>query len=398
MQRKLESNIWKYALILITNKRVFVAIIGSYYLTIPNVTPWWVGFFMFVGSLASFLFEVPSGYVSDKIGHKNGLILSKVLLVLSSAFLLFAGNIFLAATGTVLWSIGFAFISGTGSAFLFETLKALGKEKKYTHISGKVSSIGFAVPVIFMVSVPFLVSINFTLPFLVALITDSIGLIAALLLVKPPVSQKQIEEIGVTNFKQVMRTGYKLKFFRYALFFGILGGILTGAGAFRAPYQELVGIPIIYLGLLLGIGRIAASLLLAYSGTLRNLFKNLRNLATSSFIIFLFLIFGLGSFHAWWAIAAIFIVSNALYWGSLQIRDGFLLDIIHKNNFKATLLSVVGQLYSFFAAFAGLGVGFAIELFSYQTAFLILGLLFPILLLLPYIFILKDPRSRIMRV
>lgn len=37
MNSKLHSNLWKYALILISKKRIFVAILGAYYLTVPDV-------------------------------------------------------------------------------------------------------------------------------------------------------------------------------------------------------------------------------------------------------------------------------------------------------------------------------------------------------------------------
>jgi len=70
MQKLLQGNIWKYTLLLIANKRIFVAILGAYYLTIPDVNAAGIGIILLAGSLAGFVFEIPSGYVSDKIGHK----------------------------------------------------------------------------------------------------------------------------------------------------------------------------------------------------------------------------------------------------------------------------------------------------------------------------------------
>ena len=70
----LEGNIFKYGLSLIANKRIFVAILGAYYLTVPGVTPWWIGAILLISSGMGVLFEVPSGYIADKIGHKKALV------------------------------------------------------------------------------------------------------------------------------------------------------------------------------------------------------------------------------------------------------------------------------------------------------------------------------------
>src|SRR3989344_3349293 len=161
MQKLLQGNIWKYTLLLIANKRIFVAILGAYYLTIPDVTPEGIGIILLAGSLAGFIFEIPSGYVSDKIGHKTALVLSRLFMLVSTLFFLFASNIIFLILGGVFMSMAHAFHSGTGSAFMHETLRGLKREKEYAKVMGKISSIGFAIPIVFMVLTPFLVSISF---------------------------------------------------------------------------------------------------------------------------------------------------------------------------------------------------------------------------------------------
>lgn len=69
---------------------------------------------------------------------------------------------------------------------MHETLRTLGREHEYTKVMGKISSLGFAIPIVLMVTVPFLVSISYKLPFIISVITDTIGLIAALALKVPP--------------------------------------------------------------------------------------------------------------------------------------------------------------------------------------------------------------------
>lgn len=389
-QKALESNIWKYTLLLIANKRVFVAVLGAYYMTIPGVDNAWVGIILFAGSIAGFVFEVPSGYLSDKFGHKQALVLSRVLMLFSTLLFLISDNITLLILGSVFMSLSHAFHSGTGSAFMHETLSELGREDDYTKVTGKASSIGFAVPIVLMVLVPFLVGISFKLPFIFALVIDVIGLVAAMLLVKPAVSQEHVDEVNTTNFKQVMQEGHRLHFFRHALFLGIVSGALFGISAFRPIYQEFIGIPVIWFGVLFGLGRAGASLMLAYSEKIRKVVKNLHNFYLVQLVLYSSLFLLLGATSNWWIVAVVFIVINAFTWGLSQVSAGYMMEIIRGSKFKATLLSTKALINELVGAMCGLGMGFLFSYVSYQLGFLYFGIMFIVVLLPLYVFIVKS--------
>lgn len=392
MEKNLQSNIWKYTLLLIANKRIFVAILGAYYLTIPDVTPKIIGIILLAGSISGFIFEIPSGYASDKIGHKYALITSRVLMLLSTTFFLVADDIIFLILGAIFLSASTAFHSGTGSAFMHETLRGLNREKDYTRVMGKMSSIGFAVPIVFMVLVPFLVSVSYKTPFLIALIVDLVGLFAAISLVVPPVPQKHIEEIGATNFRQVVKEGYHLNYFSIALFSGIISGILFSIGGFRAPYQTFLQIPVIWYGVFFGIGRAGASLMLAYSGKIKK-YITLLSFYRFQFIIYTLLILILGIISTWWVVVLTFVVINAFQWGLSKINEGYQLDIIKSSKFKATLLSTGSQIDQVFAAISSFGVGFMIEKVSYQYGFLYLGIIFFLVLFPLYLYVARRYRA-----
>lgn len=392
MQKPLQGNIWKYTLLLIANKRIFVAILGAYYLTIPDVNAAGVGIILLAGSLAGFVFEIPSGYVSDKIGHKQALVISRICILLSTILFLVANNItFLILAGIAL-STGIAFHSGTGSAFMHETLRGLQREKDYASVMGKISSIGFAVPIVFMVLVPFLVSISFKLPFAIALIVDLVGLFAAFSLVVPPVPQEEVKEIGVTNFRQVLQEGYRLNFFTFALFSGIISGVLFSVGGFRAPYQIFLEVPVIWFGVFFGIGRAFASLLLAYSGKIRAI-TTIYSFYKFQLILYTVFILMLATVSTWWIVVIAFIVINAFQWGLSKVDNSYMMDIISSSKFKATLLSTHAQIEHIVGAIASFGIGFAIERLSYQSGFLYLGLAFLIVLIPLYLYILKQRKA-----
>ncbi|MFZ1720138.1 MAG: MFS transporter [Candidatus Moraniibacteriota bacterium] len=388
MGQNLQGNIWKYTLILIANKRIFVAILGVYYLTIPDVTAQTIGILLLIGQIAGFLFEIPSGYVSDKIGHKKALVVSRVSMLGSTALFLLASNTMFLALGGVFLAISNAFQSGTGSAFMHETLRGLKREHDYTRIMGKISSIGFAVPIIFMMTVPFLVSISYKLPFIISLVTDTVGLFATLALIAPKVSPEHVEEIRATNFWQVIREGHRLHFFVFSLFSGIISGVFFAVGGFRSPYQSFLEIPVIWFGVLFGLGRMGASLMLAYSGRMKQT-MTVFSFYRFELILYTVLLFSLGVATTWWVVAGVFLVSNAFQWGLSRIDEGYQMDIIKTSKFKATLLSVGAQMELLIGAVASFGLGFAIEHLSYRYGFFSLSVVFVAFLLPLYIFIAK---------
>lgn len=383
----LESNIWKYTLILTANKRIFAAILSVYYLTIPNVTASWIGMFILIGSLTGFLFEVPSGYFSDKIGHKTALVISRIAIFLSTLFFLLADSIPFIILGTIFLSIGNAFISGTGSAFMHETLRALGRESEYTKAMGKASSIGFAVPILLTAAIPFLVSISYKVPFLIALVIDCIGFCAALTLVKPKVPQERVDEVDLKRFRDVVKEGMEKKFFRYALFSGILYGILFTGGIFRGPYQESIGILVIWFGVLHGVGRVGASLLLAYSSRVSQAIGSFHRFQTAQILLYGALYAVLALCTTWWVVAATFVVLNAFLWGMSKVEEGYLLDIIRTSNFKATLLSLTALIGEFASAVAGFGMGILVQYYGFQVGYGVLGIALVLILTILQVYI-----------
>lgn len=394
MSKDLRSNIWKYAVFSIANKRVFIAILGAYYLSTPGVTPKGVGIILLAGSLANFIFEIPSGYVSDKIGHKQALVISRVFVLFSTVFFLLANSISFLILAAALMSIGHAFHSGTGSAFMHETLKGLRREQDYASVMGKIGAIGFAVPIALTVAVPFLVSVSFKLPFVVSLVVDLVGLAAAVSLIAPPVPLEHIKEIGVTNFKKVIQEGHQLKFFSFALFSGIVAGTLLGVGGFRAPYQTFLAIPVIWYGIFFGLGRALASLMIAYSGKIKTS-ASIFSFYKFQLILYSILILALGAISNQWVVVLLFLLLNAFQWGLSKAEDSYLIEIIKTSKFKATLLSTESQISQAVAAVVGFGIGFMVERLSYQLSFLYLGIIFVIVLLPLYLYIIREHRVNV---
>lgn len=388
MVHNLQSNIWKFTVFSITNKRTYMTLFSIYLLTLPGATEQTIGLVTFLSSLATFIFEVPSGYFSDKFGHRNTLIISRIIIVASTLSLVLANKIWMMILSSILLSIAWAFTSGTNSAFMHETLRDLGREDQYAKIMGSIKSIGFAVPIVFIVLIPFLQSISYQFAFSVTLLTDIVGLLVAISFVKPHVAPEKIKEIGATNFSQVLREGYRLHYLRYALYGMLFVGIMLGIAPFRTPYQELIGIPVIYFGILWGLSRVVISLCSLTNGWVK---RNVRfhTYLWVNLILYVILIGSLGFVRHVWVIAGIFILTSGLYFGFSSVAAAYKLEIIASSNFKATLISVQRLGESIIRAIAALVIGVIITQGSYAqgyliTALMLLVVIIPLLIYLEY--------------
>jgi len=97
------------------------------------------------------VFEIPCGAIADYLNRKlclflGGLSTAFAVLVYSSM-----PNIFIFVLGETLWAFGEALISGTNSAFMYDTLRKMGKEEEMSKIMAKNQSyflvgIGLSAP------------------------------------------------------------------------------------------------------------------------------------------------------------------------------------------------------------------------------------------------------------
>ncbi len=83
------------------------------------------------------IFEIPTGYIGDKIGRKKTLLLSCIIAVFGWTFYSFSTSFFQFVFAEIVLGIAFSFLSGTDSSLLFETLLECGKEKLYSKYEGR---------------------------------------------------------------------------------------------------------------------------------------------------------------------------------------------------------------------------------------------------------------------
>ncbi|MBI9108943.1 MAG: MFS transporter [Spirochaetales bacterium] len=86
--------------------------------------------------ISSMIFEIPSGAFADLIGRKFCRLGGRLALILSLVVMYLADNFIFQAAGFMICAFGYNLESGAGEAFVYDSLKAMGREDKYLKIAG----------------------------------------------------------------------------------------------------------------------------------------------------------------------------------------------------------------------------------------------------------------------
>ena len=120
--------------------------------------------------------EVPSGWLSDRIGRRRTLVLSGLAWAGGAAVIGLSSSFAGFALGQVLLAAGRAFASGTDSSLLFESLAALGRAPEIRARHGRASGIGFITMALSALVGGAVGAIDLRLPYALSVIS---GLLAA---------------------------------------------------------------------------------------------------------------------------------------------------------------------------------------------------------------------------
>ncbi len=89
------------------------------------------------------LWEVPSGYFSDRIGRRVTLLLSVLANIIAYCCFLLASNFLGLVLGQCFLAVSIALMSGTDTAFLYDSLVSLKQQDSYIKHEAKAQKYGF---------------------------------------------------------------------------------------------------------------------------------------------------------------------------------------------------------------------------------------------------------------
>lgn len=330
-------------------------------------------------SVASVVMEYPSGYISDRLGYRAALLIATLFGILGWSFYLVAATFAGVLLAELLLGVCYAFISGSDSALLFETLRAGGREEQYARCDGRMTGwgqIGEAGGALFA---GLLYATAPLLPFVLQIGVWSLALLLALSLCEPPV-----EEVPATK----SHLAEALSVCRYALWDNpavrntMLFGTLLGLASFYTvwliqPYMQQTGVPLAWFG-----PAWAGANLMVAAGSLAS--HRLRNLFGLRFMAGLFILLIVTAYAGLGLTAA---VGSFLFYFLLTFMRGLQGPLLRQQlqqagsrRNRASILSLHSLLFRVGFVATGPLIGHLADQQGLGPTFLLLALLFALLL------------------
>ncbi|WP_375142016.1 MFS transporter [Natronoarchaeum rubrum] len=231
-------------------------------------------------NLTTLFGEIPTGYVGDRVGRRNSLLVGTSLISvtllgigLSSSFLPLAGLY-------VCWSLGYNFRSGSEDAWLYDTLTDDLSEDEFARVRGRGESAALAVGAVAAILGGYLGSIDLSYPWFVAAGVTSLGVVVLLTLDEPETyKETATEELSLRRTVRIVRDVLARRRLRaFLLYYYVLYAAVTYlVFVFLQPIFETVvldlGVPQSQVEALLGWFYAAYSLVGAvlnyYTGAIR---------------------------------------------------------------------------------------------------------------------------------
>ena len=273
---------------------ILVVFLQAQHLSLQQV--FWV---FSIGSVVSFLLEIPTGIFADFYGKKKSIVLAKILVTSSFLLFAFAQSFLLFVLAQVIYEAGQAFRSGTEAAYIYDYLDQEQGAPGYTEVKGKqkfwaragealATALGGVIAA----------KVSYAAVFLVAAVPAAANIFNVL-------SWTHIREREEKRFlwpetkrhvkHAFMVLGRDKKIRTIMLNFSIFTASLAAIATFTQPYMTQANIPIEYFGFIYAASLAVSAFAVRYSYKVEAWFGRVRTTnALTFFAVLPALVLGLG--------------------------------------------------------------------------------------------------------
>ncbi|MBI4437832.1 MFS transporter [Candidatus Uhrbacteria bacterium] len=349
-----------------------------------------------VGSVLSFVLEVPSGALADRFGHRRALVLSMFGQALSM-FLYLGGSFWWILLGTTTY-FGFStLMTGTAEAFFYERVKQLDLTDQHAKLYGAGKGFATGVSILSMLLAGVFYEIAWELPFVIGILQF---LVAAWVISSMGNTHDEIsvqkKEAKQTTILRHFSSAFHEVWKRPELFWMIVAsalimGPLFAVGDFQQAVMSDVGLSASLIGVVYAIKR---GLSVLVQGSTHQLMRFMRPplfLLVSAMIMVVHYV-GVGLIEDPWLIQAPLLIGS-LAWVGLEIAVNDYINRSTETSSRATLLSMNNFFRSLVSVFTIALFGFITTPAPAAHGFLVLGIVFSVLLVIPLVMLFRQKRA-----
>ena len=201
------------------------------------------GVFLF----ALVVFQIPSGYIGDRIGTRNGLLLGTTTVVLAMLLYPLGHSLLTFSLLYVLWAFGWAMDTGAREAWLYNILSERDASDSYARISGRGETVLLLGSVVTTASAGLLFVLDPALPFIANGLLTALGL--GVLATLPESQSGPEDRFTLNDITQALTIQIGRPDIRwFVLYIALFYTAFEVTRAFEQPAAVDIGVPVALLG------------------------------------------------------------------------------------------------------------------------------------------------------
>lgn len=328
-------------------------------------------------SVIIIILEIPSGYFADVIGRKSTLIFGAIMGVVGMLIYALFGGFTAFLIAEIALGISQSFVSGSDSAMMYDSLQADNRQSLYSKFEGRNTAIGNGAESLAAVIGGLLAEISFRTPFMAQTVIAFIAVPAALTLVEPP-SLKTGHETLKHTFTIVKQSIFGHKKLRYYLLFSSVIGActLTMAWIYHPYLKDELGISLYQIGIIAAVLNMIAAVFSSQAYKIEHFLKRKNTLVIIGLTIPIsYIVIG-------WLNSVMILAVLGFFYMVRGVATPVLKDYVNSNTpsgIRATVLSVRNFVIRMVFVVLAPALGYITDIYNYQYAFIVIGLMFLLL-------------------
>ncbi|WP_242866723.1 MFS transporter [Abyssisolibacter fermentans] len=361
------------------------------YLAAKGMSLMQLGILEAIFHITSFFMEIPTGIVADIYGRKVSRITGRFASVVSTIILLYSNNFYWFMISFVISALSYNLESGAGEALVYDSLKEIGKEKKYMKINGKIEMFMQIGCITSYIVGGYLATKSYLMVFALTAVFETVSFIQAFSFTEPSIKNKTVKEknpfiVLKNQFTKSIGVLSSNKRIGFLIVFGeIISATATSLFFYLQNYWKGSGYSEIKIGIIFSI----ASLLGAIIAT--KVYKIERVIKEKGVLILMPLI----TILCLWGVVLtkftyVFYIIISVVEGIIFVAVG---DYINKqipSKYRATILSFRSMVFSFFMILLFPLIGKLGDVFSIMFALKNLAIIGSILYIIHLYFLLNS--------
>jgi MFS family permease len=388
-KKLVNANIWKYQLFQILLGLQFFLPYSVVYIQTLGYSLAQTMLFIAISTLMMFVWEIPAGYIADKIGRKNSILIYAILAFLGLLCFYFAQNVVLLILSQLLLGTGASFRTGADSSFLYDSLLDLNRAKEFKKIQGR-SILFFEISVIVAMFVAM-----FAVPFgirnilLMVMLTFVLLFFLVLSFHEPKHHRNKLgAKLNFSEFFKIVKNSIQDKYLLALFVFAfIIGGSMNTIFRFYQPYFDAIKLALPNFALMFIIFSVVSGIFSFFAHKFEKKLGVLKSLVVM-FIALIFAYFGAGIFFSIVGVGFFLLreIVRGLYFPIMQ-------DYVHRcvtSNIRATVLSVQNLFSRCGLLVISVLFGFFVDWFKMSHVYIGMGILLSFIMIVYFLIFRKQ--------